>query len=281
MSRKLIINADDYGICPEVNRAIENLVEAGKLKNVSVLANSWFFDETIEFLQKNPECCVGIHLNTVEGIPLSPKKDVEILLETDGQFAGLKQILLRWLRAPFAVSKAVEKEWRKQIEHLSNHDLKIIHADSHQHIHAFPPFWRILSKLCREYKIPCLRFPAEKNNIRLRKPSAFALRLNAELSKKFSFDNKIYYNEHFLGFKRAGVYGAEAIIGDLENLRQGITELIVHPSLYDGLPYPKMRGELEYQALLNPKLQNKIEEANIELVTWAEICVSNIENDKL
>ncbi len=270
MSKKLIINADDYGICREVNHAIENLIMAGRLQNVSVLANSWFYDEAAGFLLNRPEASVGVHLNVVEGVALTPNGKSKVLLGNHGEFANLSQILLRWTRAPFAVSKAVETEWRAQIELLLKSGLKISHADSHRHVHAFPPFWKILMKLCREYDIAAARFPSERNELRPRRAAAFALTQAAKISKTLTPNRKLAVNHHFLGFKRSGSYGEAEMIGDLKNLKDGVTELCVHPSVCDKVPYPTFRGALEYEALLSAKLWEEIAESKIELTTWTE-----------
>lgn len=270
MNKKLIINADDYGICRSVNYAIENLITAGKLRNVSVLTNFPLFEESANFLSNHRDCSVGIHLNVVEGVPVSPAHEVGILLDKDGKFVNLSRILTRYCRAPFAVSKAVETEWRAQIELLLKTDLKISHADSHQHIHAFPPFWKILIKLCSDYDIDAARLPREKNEIRLRRAAGFALRQAANVSKTFFTNRKLSVNNHFLGFKRAGVYAETEMAADLKNLKDGVTELCLHPSLDDGVPYPSLCGTLEYEALYGSKLWRQIAESQIELTTWTE-----------
>lgn len=270
MSRKLIINADDYGICREANQAIENLITAGRLRNVSVLVNSWFFDAAAQFLLNHPKTSVGVHLNVVEGVALSPADKVKVLLGSHGEFLNLTELLLRWTRSPLAVSTAVEAEWRAQIELLLKSGLKISHADSHRHIHAFPPFWKIAVKLCRQYNIPAMRLPSERNALSFRRFPAFALTQAASVSKTFFRNKNLTVNHHFLGFKRAGSYGENEMINDLENLKEGVTELCVHPSICDGIPYAELRGELEYEALSGSKLWKQISESKIELVTWTE-----------
>lgn len=268
MNKNLIINADDYGICLSVNYAIENLIKAGKLRDVSVLVNFDFFENAADFLSNHDECSAGIHLNIVEGFPVAPAEKIKILLGSDGKFLNLKRILTGYAAAPFAVAAAVETEWRAQIERLLNHGLKISHADSHQHIHAFPPFWKILTKLCREYQISAVRMSGEKNEIRQRRAAGFALRQAANFSETFFPNQNIRTNNHFLGFKRAGSYGEQEMIADLKNLENGVTELCIHPSLDDGVPYQDLRGTLEYEALANANLWKQIAELQIELTTW-------------
>lgn len=277
MNKKLIINADDYGICREVNKAIEHLIIEGKLQNVSVLANSWFYEEAVDFLRTYSSCSVGVHLNVVEGIALSPNENVSALLDHNQQFVNLKQIFLRWIRSPLAVSRAIETEWRKQIERLLNDGLVISHADSHQHIHAFPPFWRILLRLCHDFKIPTLRSAIETNRIKKRKIPAFALAQSNRLGKLLTPKKELICNDHLLGFKRAGFYGEEEILADLTHLREGVTELVIHPSLEDHLPYQGFYGGKEYQALLSPKIKQRINDLEIEISSWSNIGKTKLE----
>src|SRR5258706_5683083 len=206
MSRKLIINADDYGLSGEVNDAIENLITAGRLNSVSLITNSWSYEGAVRFLKTRPECSVGVHLNVVEGFAISSSNDVKILLNGNGRFVDLKGLFVQWLKRPFAVTKAVETEWRAQIELLLGDELAPTHADSHQHIHAFPPFWRILVRLCREFNIPAARVPRERNRVGTRRLAAFLLNSSASLSQMIMPARDIIQNEHFLGFKLAGAY---------------------------------------------------------------------------
>jgi predicted glycoside hydrolase/deacetylase ChbG (UPF0249 family) len=268
MTKKLIINADDYGLCREVNRAIENLVEVGRLQNISILVNSSFYRESVDFLKTHPKCSTGIHLNIVEGAAISAREKGEALLGRNGEFIGLSQLFVRWGYMPRAVAKAVEAEWRAQIELLLKDGLTITHADSHQHIHAFPPFWKILIKLCQEYGISAMRLPREHNKLRRRSMPAFALKQCVDISTALYPGRNLAGNEHFLGFKRAGAYGENEMISDIRSLKDGVTEMTVHPSLDNGVPYSHFRGELEYHALLGSKVWREIEDQNVELVTW-------------
>lgn len=270
MSKKLIINADDYGICPSVNYAIENLIRAGRLLDVSILANFKLYEESADFLLRQPEFAVGVHLNVVEGVAVSLAGKVKILLGSDGKFLNLSRVLLRYTRAPFAVSEAVEIEWRNQIELLLESGLKISHADTHQHIHAFPPFWKILMKICNDYGIVAARLPREKSEIGLRRTAGFALCQAANVSRGIFPNRNVRLNNHFLGFKRAGFYGEAEMIADVKNLKNGVTELCLHPSLDDGVPYPALRGTLEYEAMTGSKLWRQIAESEIEITTWTK-----------
>ena len=71
LAKRLIINADDYGVCSEVNAAVEQLSEAGLLGGVSVLPNGQQWEAAVEYLLHHPLLSAGVHLNLVEGSPVA------------------------------------------------------------------------------------------------------------------------------------------------------------------------------------------------------------------
>src|SRR5436190_19410717 len=109
--KKLIINADDYGACREVNLAIEQIAATGILGGVSVLANGERWLEAVDFLRDKLELGTGVHLNAVEGRPVSSAPEIRILTDKDGLFLGIGGLLKRWALRPTAVSVAIEVEW--------------------------------------------------------------------------------------------------------------------------------------------------------------------------
>ncbi len=267
LPKKLIINADDYGLCPEVNAATEELISAGLPVSVSVLANGQRREQAAQFLRDHPAVSAGVHLNAIEGPPVSSSPDVSVLTARDGSFAGLSALLKRWVWRPRDVTRAVEQEWRAQIEWLLQSGIALTHADSHQHAHAFPPAYRLAVKLCREYAIPALRWPGERNHQTQRRVSSWSLNASLAIARAVT-PSSLLYNDHFLGFKRAGAYGLSELLADLQTLRPGLTELAVHPSITDYTPYPSLRGDGERRALLDDSFPARVKELNIELTTW-------------
>jgi predicted glycoside hydrolase/deacetylase ChbG (UPF0249 family) len=269
LPKKLILNADDYGACAAVNTAVEELVGAGKLSSVSVLANGSHWEAAVAFLPEHRQVSVGIHLNLIEGRPVAPP--ARILLGHDGNFLPRMALLRRWLTRPATVTRAVEQEWRAQIERLLQAGLRLTHADSHQHLHAFPLAFRIVVQLCQEYGIPALRLPRESNAIAARQGTAWLLRANLALAQQWTSLGSLRCNDHFLGFKRAGGYGLTELLTDLPQLPDGVTELALHPSTENYLPYPTLRGKDERDAVLSDRFQSALDQWQIPLTNWQNI----------
>ncbi len=268
-SKKLIINADDYGACSEVNLAIEQIAATGILGGVSVLANGECWLQAVDFLRDKPELSTGVHLNAVEGRPVSSAPEINVLTGADGLFLGIGALLKRWALRPAAVSVAVEIEWRAQIEKVMRAGLWLKHADSHQHLHAFPPAYSCAVRLCGEYGIPALRHPRENAPRPGGRDGAQALRLSLAISRRMVRRTNLRHNDYFLGFMRAGAYGITELVADLQTVPNGLTEIALHPSVKDGVPYPKLHGDRERKALLDESLPDRIKQLGIDLTTWS------------
>ena len=269
--KKLIINADDYGACDAVNTAIEELAAAQLLGGVSILANGKLWEAATEFLRAHPPISAGIHLNLIEGLPVSTSPEINALLGNDQTLLARNALLARWIRHPLRVTYAVELEWRAQIERLLNSGLHLTHADSHQHVHAFPKAFRLAVKLCKDYGIPALRIPRERHRGRARMLSTWALHANLALSLRHTETAPLKHNDHFLGFKRAGGYGIDDLLLDLATLSEGVTELALHPSTQNFVPYPTLRGKDEYDALRSSELQAELARLQITLMSWSDL----------
>ncbi|HHU83986.1 MAG TPA: ChbG/HpnK family deacetylase [Clostridiales bacterium] len=64
MSKYVIINADDFGMCNAANRAVEELFECGGITSSTIMAPcAWSYD-AVKFAAAHPEYAIGIHLTT-------------------------------------------------------------------------------------------------------------------------------------------------------------------------------------------------------------------------
>jgi predicted glycoside hydrolase/deacetylase ChbG (UPF0249 family) len=270
-SKRLIINADDYGICREVNAAVEQLAMANSLGGVSVLANGECWAQAVDFLRLHPGLSAGIHLNAVEGLPIADSPSVKAIVGKHGSFVGVGTLLKRWMIHPVAVSRAIETEWRAQIERILRSNVRLTHADSHQHLHAFPPAYRCAVRLCDEYRIPALRRPCECGTKPMRQLSSFALRTSISIARAITPRTALRHNDRFLGFRRAGAYAIAEMIEDLQMTSDGLIEVALHPSIEDGIPYQHFSGDRERRALLDASLFDEIRRLGIELTTWNTI----------
>ena len=62
MSRYLIINADDYGMCHSSNIAVEELFKKGGITSATIMAPCAWSVEAARFAATHPEYAIGLHL---------------------------------------------------------------------------------------------------------------------------------------------------------------------------------------------------------------------------
>ena len=86
MKRRLIVNADDFGLSPGVTRGIVHAFRNGVLTSTTMLVNMPHFDDAVEAARANPELGVGVHLTLLWGRPVLAPERVPSLVEPDGTF---------------------------------------------------------------------------------------------------------------------------------------------------------------------------------------------------
>ena len=65
--RRLIVNADDFGLTPDVNRGIVEACRRGVLRSTTLMANGGAFADAVALAKQEPKLDVGAHLVLVGG----------------------------------------------------------------------------------------------------------------------------------------------------------------------------------------------------------------------
>src|SRR5580704_16194867 len=79
--RRLIVNADDFGLTAGVNRGVLEAHRAGIVTYTTLMANSKAFDDAIHLARLSPKLSVGCHLVLVDGSPLLSADTVPSMLD--------------------------------------------------------------------------------------------------------------------------------------------------------------------------------------------------------
>ena len=86
MLKKIIINADDFGISKGTNIAIIKGSKNGIINSTSIMINVLELnDESKDFLY-NADIDLGLHLNLTNEYPVSNPKDIDLLVDKNGTF---------------------------------------------------------------------------------------------------------------------------------------------------------------------------------------------------
>lgn len=135
---RLIVNADDFGNSPAVNRSIQECARRGVVTSTTVMVNLAWAEEITELLAACPHVGVGLHLNLTEGVPVMPSREVRSLVDEDGRFWTTREFLRRaWLGR--LEHDDLLAEAGAQLRRLLSLTNGVTHLDSHKHIHTRSP----------------------------------------------------------------------------------------------------------------------------------------------
>lgn len=241
-NKKFILNADDFGMSQDFNRAVLVGYSDGFLRSASICANGSAFESAInEILPECQELSLGVHLNIIEGKSLT---HCPYLTDDNGNFNnGYLSFILKSGNREFL--NQIEKEFRAQIEKVQS-SAKPDHIDSHVHVHAIPPIFKIVCKLAKEYKIPYVRtqneiiYAVDEN----KKTKSFAYKINIIknlLLKFFTLQNRkllknygLKTNDYLLGVCYTGMMDSTTLEEGLKAIEDDniIAECLIHPKKY-------------------------------------------------
>lgn len=277
---RVIVNADDFGLCSGVNQGIVQAYRHGILTSASLMTNTPGFEEAVALAQENPGLGIGVHLNIVRGVPLLPPEKVSTIVRRDGYFFGKVFPLFSGIWRKKVNLEEIEREWRAQIEKALETGVQVTHLDSEKHVHTFPPLFRLCLKLAAEHGIFRVRFIRERClSWPLVQMVKAAVVTRWCLSQKSNLEGMgIKVTDHFLGFCRAGKVTAGWLRKVLEHLPEGTTEIMTHPGYLTsdllgleknfGSYYINRRREAELKALLAPELKALVQKLNVQLISY-------------
>jgi predicted glycoside hydrolase/deacetylase ChbG (UPF0249 family) len=287
--RRLIVNADDFGLTAGVNRAIVELNRAGVLPSATLMARAGATEEAIELARATPALGVGCHVVLVDGEPvLSPRSEIPFLADPiSGRFRPSLARFLNWLyidarlkgTSRANVEHEIESEASAQIALLRSRGLRLTHVDTHKHTHMFP---RVLGPLLRAAAgrgIRAVRNPFEPAwSVRaaggiplLRRAQVGALRRFEPAFRRIVDAEGFATTDGAIGVAATGTLDAAAIASLLDALPPGTWELVTHPGYRDAdLDRAGTRllasRETEREALLTLAAAR-----GIELISFADV----------
>ena len=161
MNTKIFYHADDYGVTYEQCVKILDCNTQGVLNSISVIPNVKEPGKALEILNtvdKNGKIRRVLHLNFVEGKPLSDIGKVRHLVDDKGYFDKSFVKLLIWSYTKFGDSRKslkaeLKAEIKAQLEMVTTeYDFNITAIDSHQHYHIIPIVFECLMEVLEESK---------------------------------------------------------------------------------------------------------------------------------
>lgn len=280
--RRLIVNADDFGLTEAVNEGIVEAHQGGIVTATTLIASGAAFAHAVRLARKAPTLDVGVHLTLTEEQPVSPAREVPSLLGADGRFhPHATAFVKRYFAGQISLAE-VERELDAQIARALSQGFRISHLDGHQHVHMVPGIRRIAGKLAQKYGIPAIRFPREAPRLYMLRDGDAAARL-AQLFALNAFCAAADVRgaarpDHFVGF----FYGGRLTKGNLMRVlhalpASGTSELMCHPGRHDPA---SSRGHWQYRwqdelaALTDGEVRDWLREHGVELVSYAALAAN-------
>lgn len=279
--RRLIVNADDFGLSPGVNAGIVDAHRRGILTSATLLANAPCFDEAVRLAKETPSLGVGLHLNIVRGMPLTPPGEIPLLVDAHGCF---RRFRIRRMNRGFLRQAGLE--YRAQLRKIFEAGLRPTHIDFEKH-HAWQGrLYRLACELAAECGVRAVRNLSEPVAWTVRAlgwPGLSAVAMAAFLRSGFQLSAAgcagLARPDCFLGQCHIGAMTEEVWLKLLPSLPSGVIEVMTHPGLpgdvssADGMGYSwlEKRREAEHAALCFASVRKALDGSGAELIHFGDL----------
>jgi len=271
-SRRLIVNADDFGRTTAINHAVIRAHRQGILTTASLMVNEAGTEEAVALARENPRLGVGLHLTFLFGHSALPPAQIPGLVDSAGAFgthppaAGFRFFFHRSLRPQ------LRAEIHAQFQRFHATGLPLDHVNGHLHLHLHPTIFRMLMEDAQLLGIERFRLSFDPFLLNLQLASG-ALAYRAVHALIF---NRLAARARPI-LRQRGLAHTSTVFGLLQNARvdedfisrllprlpPGDSELYSHPSLDD--------SQHEFEALVSPRVRAQLEQLAIQLIRYQDL----------
>ena len=278
--RSLIVNADDFGLSPEVNAGIIRAHREGVLGSTSLMVAEAARDEAARAARELPGLDVGLHLVVCKGRSVLAPEAIAPLVDSNRNFVenpvlgGLRYFFRRGLR------DKLRAEFRAQIEEHLRLIGYLNHIDGHLNFHVHPVLADIMIELAAEYEVPCVRLPREpvlttlalaRDHAGRKLVEAVIFRSLSRRARKLARARGIRSTDWLFGLHQSGHLSEAYVLGVIERLREGTTEIYFHPAMDVGGTPPEPGAQREVEILTSPRVKQALDARGIRLTTFREL----------
>jgi hopanoid biosynthesis associated protein HpnK len=244
--RRLIINADDFGLTRGVNRAIVEAHEDGVVTSSTLMANGAAFDDAIAQAKAAPRLSIGCHAVLVDGSPVLGEARVSSLIDrksaNGGRFYdGFGRLALLAVSNRL-VDEQIEAEVAAQIRKLQSAGISVSHIDAHKHTHLLPQVLQPLLCAAQACSVKAIRNPFGRMAFSFiaQRPALWKRYGQVKLLHAFAgrFQRAVQSAgmvtpDGSLGVVSTGTLDQQVWNFILGNIPEGTWELVCHPGYYD------------------------------------------------
>ena len=240
--KHIIVTADDFGLAPEVNEAVELAHSHGILTAASLMMGAPACADAVARARRLPTLRVGLHLTLVETAPILPASKVPDLVGPDGLFrSDLARSGANMFFRPH-VQKQLAAEIEAQFAAFAATGLPLDHVNAHKHFHLHPTVATLMMRIGQHFGMRAVRVPAEPN-VMIRAIDPQSSRLAPLVTAPWTALLKLRLRragfvvpDHVFGLAWSGAMTEERLAALLVHPPQGITEIYTHPATSGGYP---------------------------------------------
>ncbi len=290
--RRLIVNADDFGMTRGINRAIAEASSQGIVTSTTLMATAHACVDALNTISSlTPKVSIGCHLILLDGTAVLPPASVPSLLQPKANTGEFRVTLNDFARAAMSGSLdagEIEAEAEAQIQRIQDSGVKVSHFDCHKHAHMFPPVLNPVLRAARNRGVTAVRnpfgrlFPLPFGRL-VRNPNLW--KRVAELGVLRSFASRfnrevVSYGlrtpDGSVGVLDTGTLDLESFLIIVDALPEGTWEFVCHPGYNDAeLDQVRTRlrqsRETELALLTSPEARSALDRRGIELISYREL----------
>jgi hopanoid biosynthesis associated protein HpnK len=270
--RRLVVNADDFGLSHSVNEAVIRAHREGILTTASLMVNEAGFDEAVKLAKENPKLGIGLHLTLLHGHSALPPDKIPGLVNANGEFSnspvgvGMKYFFDGGLLEP------LRAEIHVQFDKFRSTGLVLDHVNGHLHLHLHPVIFKILMDDSEKLGIRHLRFTRDclarsrsmsKGYLFYRVSHAAIFEWLSSRARETLRQKNIKHTQITFGLLQDGRVNEDYVLKLLPELPPGDSELYSHPSLN--------KFKHEFDALISPRVREQIQKLDIKLICYQDL----------
>jgi len=294
--RRLIINADDFGLTAGVNRAIAEAHQRGIVTSTTLMANAGAFTEAAELAKSMAAAAplsVGCHVVLLDGEPLLPEDRIATLLQPAARNGSprfrdsLNDFALASFRHKLNPDE-IEAEAAAQFERIQAAGVQLSHFDTHKHAHMFPAVLRPLLRAAKAHGVAAVRNPfgqvwplpwaslMRTSRLWKRFAQLSVLRNFAGNFRREVQAHGLRTTDGSLGVLVTGVLDLQLFTAIADNMPEGTWEFVCHPGYNDAdLDQVQTRlrhsREQELALLTSPEAKTLLHKRRIGLISYQEL----------
>jgi hopanoid biosynthesis associated protein HpnK len=259
--KRLVVTADDFGLSPEVNEAVEQAHRDGILTAASLMVSAPAAADAVVRARRLPSLRVGLHLVLVEAWPTLPPEQLPDLTDAQGLMRRDMGRLGLDLAVKAAARRQLAAEITAQFEAYRATGLPLDHVNAHKHFHVHPLIAGAVLRIGRRYGMRAIRVPREPREVLRRAEAGANPRAALDIAPWAGLlavrarQAGLLIPDRTLGLAWSGAMTPRRVASLLAHLPDGLTELYTHPASAGGFAgeAPGYAYAAERDALIAPE----------------------------